>query len=111
MNCISQTGPQAHVRRARRRADDGRFADRRVDDPALAEPLRGSLGHLEGPAVGADILAQEEDPLVALHLLPETLADGFEVGDFSHARLQVERPGGREGQAVGPRTALDRRPP
>ena len=38
-------------------------------------------GDAEGAAVGADVLAEHEDPLVLLHLVPERLADGLEVGD------------------------------
>ena len=62
---------QAHHRRPDRRADDRGLGDRRVDDALLAELAEQAVGHLEGAAVDADVLAQEEDALVALHLLEE----------------------------------------
>src|SRR6185503_16684230 len=74
----------AHVRRARRRADDRRFGNRRVDHARLAEPFGEAVGDLERAAVGADVFAEDEDALVALHLFPHPLAQGFEERDFGH---------------------------
>ena len=84
MNCISHDRPHAHERRADRGADDRRLGDRRVDDPLLAELVVQPFGDLERAAVGADVLADDEDALVALHLLGERLADRFEIGDDRH---------------------------
>src|SRR5204863_283204 len=69
-------GPQAHVRRAGRGADDRRFRDRRVDHALLAELLREPFGDLEGTAVCPDVLTKNEDAGVALHLLPQPLSQG-----------------------------------
>ena len=38
-----------------------------------------AVGHLEGAAVDADVLAEQEDALVALHLLADALADRVDV--------------------------------
>ena len=45
-------------------------------------PKRSSkpCGDLERAAVDADVFADQEDVRVALHLFPEALADGFQVG-------------------------------
>src|SRR6185503_6579712 len=77
-------GPHPHVRRTGCRAHDRGFGNRRVDDARLAELLREAISHLEGAAVGADVFAEDEDALVALHLLPHPLAQGFEKRDFGH---------------------------
>src|SRR6266571_4250204 len=70
----------AHVGRPGRRADDCRLRDRSVDDACLAELLGEALGHLERAAIRPDILPQNEDAGIALHLFPQPLAQGFEVG-------------------------------
>ena len=57
--------PHAHHRRADGRADDRRLGDRRVDDALLAELGDEAVGHLEGAAVDADVLAEQEDARVA----------------------------------------------
>ena len=43
-----------------------------------------SFGDLERAAVGADVLAEAEDVLVALHLLEQRLANRLEIRDLSH---------------------------
>src|SRR5438445_6007004 len=43
-----------------------------------------SVGHFERAAIDADVLADAEDRRVALHLFPDPLADGFEIGDLWH---------------------------
>jgi hypothetical protein len=72
------------VGRAGRRTHDRGFGNWRVDHPLLAELLDEPFGHLEGATVVADVLAKNEDALVALHLFPHPLAQGFQVGDFRH---------------------------
>ena len=64
------------------------------------------LGHLEGAAVHADVLAEEEDALVALHLFPQGLADGLEVGDLSHRASGTIRAPARAGSAYTPSSAV-----
>ena len=84
-------GAQAGHRRAHRRADDRLLADRRVDDPARAEPVEQALGQLEHAAGRADVLAEQHDVRVALHLPGDAL------------------PRGRRGRSVPPRRSP--RPP
>ncbi len=79
-----------HHRRADRGADDRRLGQRGVHDPLLAEPREQPVRHLEGAAVDADVLAEHEHALVALHLLEDALAD----------RLDVRRVDGRERRGV-----------
>ena len=81
----------AEVRRTRRGADDRRLGDRRVDHPRLAELREQAVGDLERAAVRADVLAEDEDVRVALHLLEERLADRLEIGDLSHRRSPTTR--------------------
>jgi hypothetical protein len=69
------------VHRVARRARD--FGD---DDALFAELFEETFGDLEGPPVRADILPQEEDPLILVHLLPQGLADRLEVCDLFHPR-------------------------
>ena len=59
-------GPHPHHRGPDRGADDGGLGDRRVDDALLAELGDEAVGHLEGAAVDADVLAEQEDALVPL---------------------------------------------
>ena len=61
--------PVTTERRADADAHDGRFGDRRVDHAHLAELVIEALGDAECAAVGADILAQDEDLRIAPHLL------------------------------------------
>ena len=78
-------GPVAAHRRADADADDGRLGNRRVDDARLAELLEQPLGHAEGAAVRADVLAEHEHLRVAPHFLGERFADGFQIRQlFAH---------------------------
>ncbi len=54
-----------------------------------------AVGHLEGAAVDADVLAEEEDPVVAGHLLADSLADGVHVGRLA---LRGRGPGVRSAE-------------
>src|SRR5881396_2197784 len=80
----------AHVGRPGRRADDCRLRDRSVDDACLAELLREALRHLERAAVRPNVLTQDENARVALHLLPQALAQGFEVGHLDHSITRLD---------------------
>jgi hypothetical protein len=75
-------GPVAALRRADADADDRRFGDWRVDDPHLAELVVKALRHPERAAVGAHVLAEDEDLRVAPHLLGERFPNRFEVGNL-----------------------------
>jgi hypothetical protein len=57
---------QAEHRRADAHADDRVLGDRRVADALLAELLEQAGGDLEGAVEDADVLAHQEDVLVAL---------------------------------------------
>ncbi len=65
-------------------AGEARFGDGRVDDPLVAELVEQALGHLVGALVVADLLAHDEDALVARHLFLDRLADGVAVTDLAH---------------------------
>src|SRR5205807_167727 len=94
--------PHAHVRRAGRRSDDRGFGDRRVDHALGAEPLREAFRDLERAAVQAHVLPQNEDAVVALHLLPQPLAQRLVIGDFGHQRLRIQRRSAARGFACTP---------
>jgi len=66
------------------RAYDGRLRNRSIDDALGAKAINESVGDFERATVDTDVFADTEDARVALHLLPDTLADGFEVGDHGH---------------------------
>src|SRR5207244_12029752 len=85
---LFRSGPHPHVRGARCGADDRRLRDRRVDHPLLAELLGEAFRDLERPTVAPHVFAQDEDALVALHLLPQPLAQRLEIGDFGHHTLR-----------------------
>ena len=55
------------------------LGDRRVDDPARAELVEHPLADLVGAVVLGDLLAHQEDAVVALHLLGHRLVEGFAV--------------------------------
>ena len=97
--------PHAHMGGARRRTHDRRFRDRRVDHSLLAEPFGESLSHLEGATVGADVLPQDENAGIALHLLPQALAQRLQVGDLGHHRLRYQCGGSAGGPAYTPARA------
>ena len=71
---------QALHRRTHRHTHDRLLGDRRVHHALGSEVVDEALGHLEGAAVDPDVLAEQVDALVALHLLPQALGDGDEVG-------------------------------
>src|ERR1700723_3178713 len=63
------------------RANYGGFGDGSVDDALGAEAVDESVGDFEGAAVDADVFTEAEDGGVAVHFFPDSLADGFEVGE------------------------------
>src|SRR5579864_463873 len=54
-------------------AHDGGLGNGRINNALRAETLDEAVGHFEGAAVDADVLAQAEDTGVPLHLLPDAL--------------------------------------
>ena len=92
-------------------AHDARFGQRRVDDALLAEALDQALGHAEDAAVLADVLAQDDHPGVALHLLLERLVDGLHHVQPSHgtALLHAGPYAARARPAARPTAASSRR--
>jgi hypothetical protein len=100
INCISATAGRA------RGLDDRRFRDRRVDHAGFAESLLEALGDLERAAIRADVLAQHEDAIVALHLLPQALAQRLEKGDFGHHNPRNQSRGAASGYAYTPGKAV-----
>ena len=84
-------GPHADERGAGATADDRDLGQRRVDDPPFAELLLETLRHLERSAEGADVLADQEDALVAAHLLAEPVRDRLQVGLDGHVGLPEVR--------------------
>ena len=77
-------GAQAHDRGAGAAADDRGLGERRVDDAPRAELLLEAERDLEGAAVDADVLADQEDALVAPHLGAEPVGDRLQIGDLCH---------------------------
>ena len=83
--------PLAHPGRADRRADEALLGDRRVDDALLAELLEQPLRDAERPAEVADVLAEQEDPLVLAQRVGERGADRLEVRDLgAHSPPRAE---------------------
>jgi hypothetical protein len=80
---------QAVQRHADRRAHDGRFGDRRVDNALRSELLREPAVLSEDPAA-ADVLAECNDPRIGTHRLRERGARGLGVGEARH--VQYHRP-------------------
>src|ERR1700682_4306737 len=72
-------------------AYDGRLRNRRIDHALGAESVDEAVGNFEGATVDTDVLAQTKDGWVALHFLPDSLADGFEIGDDGHELRSVPR--------------------
>ena len=80
-------GTHASERRPEGRAHNGGLGDGRVDHTLRAEAVDESVGDFERAAVDADVFAQAEDGCVAVHFFPDSLADGFEVGELGHGYL------------------------
>ena len=63
------------------------LGDGRINDPLGAEAVDEAVGDFERAAIDADVFANAEDGGVALHFLPDSLADGFEIGELRHKAL------------------------
>src|SRR5258707_13377371 len=71
-------GPQAAIAHAAGGANDGAFADRRVNHAFPAKTLEQAFAGLERSAVHANVFAHQNYRGVTLHLLEHGLLDGFE---------------------------------
>jgi hypothetical protein len=69
--------------RADGRTRNAELADRRVDDALRAETMDEVARHTECAAVDADVLAEQENPLVRLHRLGKPFADRLGVRQFA----------------------------
>ena len=87
--------PQPGQRRPRRRADDGRLTDGRIDDASGAKARQQALGDTEdsarrlaltrgSPGAARDILTEHNDPRITGHLLVKSLVDGIPHGKLRH---------------------------
>src|SRR6266508_2285110 len=101
--------PQSHVRGARGGSHDRRLGDRCVDHARLAEALAEAVRDLERPAICTNVLAQDEDALVALHLFPDALAQRFEKSDLSHHSTLNQSLSAAGGSTYTPGSALSDR--
>ena len=61
-------GAEAGDRCSERAADDRLLRDRRVADAARPEPVEEAGRRLEDASGGADVLAEQENPIVSLEL-------------------------------------------
>ena len=80
--------PHAGERRSESRANDGGLGDGRVDNALGAKAVDEPVGHFESAAVNADVFAKAEDGRVAFHFFPDSLANGFEIGEL-HSQFLV----------------------
>src|SRR6476646_7554990 len=80
-------GTHPHDRGAGAAADDRSFGERRVDHAPRPELLLEPERDLEGTAVDADVLADQEDALVAPHLRAEPVGDRLQVRELGHCYL------------------------
>src|SRR4029077_13082548 len=108
--------PEADHGRPDPHAREPRLGDRRVDDALLAEAREHPFRHLVRAVVVPDLLAHEEDRLVALHLLAHRLAERFaEAQDAGLRHRRARTPSRARGTAIprrtGPRPALLPSPP
>ena len=69
---------QAAHRHAHRQAGDPELHHRRIDHPLGAELSQQAVGRAEHPAERANVLAEDDDALVALHLLAQRFAHRFD---------------------------------
>ena len=95
----SATGRRPSIAGPDRHADDRLFRDGGVHHPLRPEAIDESLRDLEGAAVHADVLAEHEHAIVALHLLPERLRDRDQVRGLPVVAALAARLGAVAGRA------------
>ena len=66
-------------------ADEGRLRQRRIPDALGSEFLEQAETDAEGSAVGADVLAHQEDPFIPVQRVPDACAQGLAVGGHGPA--------------------------
>ena len=79
-------GAQAKIAHAACSADDGAFADGRIDDALPAEFFEQSFAGFKRAAIHTDVFADEHDAGIGGHFFEHGLADGFEESDGSHGQ-------------------------
>ena len=77
-------GPLAHPRGADRGADEALLGDRGVDHACDAELVLQPGGGAERATEVADVLAEEEDPLVVAQRVGQRRADSVQIRDLPH---------------------------
>jgi len=77
-------GPHAGERSAKGGAHDGRFGNRRINHTLGSEAVDETARDFESTAVDANVFANTEHGRIAFHLLPDSLSDGFEIGQLRH---------------------------
>mmetsp|Transcript_14404 Transcript_14404/g.51208 ORF Transcript_14404/g.51208 Transcript_14404/m.51208 type:complete len:421 (+) Transcript_14404:49-1311(+) len=96
-------GPQVLVRRPRRDAGEARLGDGRVEDAPVAVLLKQALCHLVRALVLRHLLAEDEDRVVARHLLVHG-----HVQRLADRHLDRREPGAAGGRRRAPRRASRR---
>src|SRR5216683_7344700 len=66
------------------RTDNSQFRNRSIADALFPVHGEQSVGDLECAAEVADLLAHDEDPLVAVEFLTERLVQSFAISDLRH---------------------------
>src|SRR5580693_5455961 len=77
-------GTHTGERGAKGGADNRRFRNRSVNHALGSEAIDEAVSHFESSAINANVLADAKDAGIALHLLPDSLAYGFEIGKLRH---------------------------
>jgi hypothetical protein len=81
--------PEPRHRRADGKTGETRLGDRRVDDTMDAELLDETVQHVERRAGFGDVLAEDDDPRIAAHLLDNRLAYCVRERDLTNHRDDV----------------------
>ena len=79
-------GTEAPDRRADRDPHDARLGDGRVDDAVRPELLDEAVRDAEHPAADANVLAEEDEALVAAELLEQRVVHRLDVRLDGHRR-------------------------
>ena len=91
MYMSSTTGRRPIIAAPDRGAADGRLGDGRVEDAVAPERLEQALRGLERAPVVGHVLAVEDDPAVARHLLGEGLAERVAIEHALRGDLRLGR--------------------
>src|ERR1043166_1289285 len=76
--------PHAGKRRAKSRTNNRRLRDGCINHALRTEAVNKAVGYFECAAVNTDVLTQTEDGRIALHLLPDSLPNRFEICKLCH---------------------------